>query len=128
MAQKVLVELVDDLDGGAATQTVPFALDGVSYEIDLSAENAQALRDEFARYVDAGQRTGGRRRKLAPGQPATSNGSGPRTSASRMRSRRTRDWAQANGYEVSERGRIPDEVRTAFEAAEATRTRLPAQG
>ncbi len=36
MARKVLVEMVDDIDGGVANQTVPFSLDGVSYEIDLS--------------------------------------------------------------------------------------------
>jgi len=76
MAQKVLVEIVDDLDGDAATQTVPFALDGVSYEIDLSDENAQALRDEFARYIEAGQRTGGRRIRVSAGQSTAASGSG----------------------------------------------------
>ena len=51
MAQKVHVLLVDDLDGGDADETVPFGLDGVSYEIDLSAANAQKLRDALAAYV-----------------------------------------------------------------------------
>ena len=45
MAQKVQVLLVDDLDGGDATETVSFGLDGTSYEIDLSAKNADELRD-----------------------------------------------------------------------------------
>ena len=48
MAQKVQVLLVDDLDGGEATETVAFSLDGNSYEIDLSSENASKLRKEFA--------------------------------------------------------------------------------
>ena len=48
MAQKVQVLLVDDLDGGEASETVTFALDGTSYEIDLSGKNADELRDVFA--------------------------------------------------------------------------------
>ena len=40
MAQKVFVSLVDDIDGSEADETVEFGLDGVNYEIDLSAENA----------------------------------------------------------------------------------------
>ncbi|MEV6873974.1 Lsr2 family protein [Amycolatopsis sp. NPDC051128] len=121
MAQKVFVEIVDDLDGGAATQTVPFALDGVSYEIDLSDENAQALRDVLARYIEAGQRIGGRRIRVAAGQSTagtgTSRGSST-TAASRERNQQVRAWALANGYEVSERGRISNEVYAAFEAGE----------
>ena len=46
MAQKVNIVLVDDLDGTEATETVTFGLDGVSYEIDLSAANATRLRDD----------------------------------------------------------------------------------
>ena len=48
MAKKVTVTLVDDFDGeGPADETVEFSIDGVSYEIDLSARNAQKLRDEL---------------------------------------------------------------------------------
>ena len=54
MAQKVQVMLVDDIDGGAADETVTFALDGTSYEIDLTSENAAKLRDALAAYVGAG--------------------------------------------------------------------------
>ncbi|MGW4521089.1 histone-like nucleoid-structuring protein Lsr2 [Amycolatopsis sp. NPDC004378] len=117
MAQKVHVEILDDLDGSEATQTVPFALDGVSYEIDLSDENAQALRDEFARYIDAGQRTGGRRIKVAAGQStATRSAAGNRQGTDREYNQQVRAWAVANGYGISERGRIPNEVTEAFEA------------
>jgi len=71
MAQKILVEMLDDIDGTPATQTVPFALDGVAYEIDLSDDNAAALRTELERYVEASRRVGGRRVKLAVGQSAS---------------------------------------------------------
>jgi Lsr2 len=121
MAQKVLVEIIDDLDGGSATQTVPFGLDGVSYEIDLSDENAQALRDLLARYIEAGQRTGGRRIRVAAGQSTAASGSVRSTSpstANREHNQQVRAWAIANGYEVSERGRISNEVYAAFEAGE----------
>ncbi|MBB1152500.1 histone-like nucleoid-structuring protein Lsr2 [Amycolatopsis dendrobii] len=121
MAQKVLVEIVDDLDGGVATQTVPFALDGLSYEIDLSDENAQTLREQLARYIDAGRRVGGRRIRTAVGQSTTSGGShnGPATASNRERNQRVRARAQANGYKISDRGRISNEVYAAFEAGES---------
>jgi hypothetical protein len=115
MAQKVLVEMVDDIDGGAASQTVPFSLEGVSYEIDLSDANAAALRDELARYVAAGRRTGGRKVRLAAGESVHVKKPGT-AAADRERSRQIREWANANGYVVSERGRLSAEVIEAFEA------------
>jgi len=104
MAQKVLVEMVDDLDGSAAGQTVPFGLDGAQYEIDLSDHNATALREELARFIAAGRRTGGR--KTAGPSP---------TADERERSRAIRAWAVENGWAVAERGRIPAEVVTAYD-------------
>jgi hypothetical protein len=117
MAQKVLVEMVDDIDGGAANQTVPFSLDGVTYEIDLSNDNAAALRDELARYLAAGRRIGGRKVRLAAGQSARPAQSGT-AATDRERSRQIRAWANDNGYTVSERGRLSSEIVNAFEANE----------
>lgn len=115
MAQKVLVEMVDDIDGGVANQTVPFSLDGVSYEIDLSDANAAALRDELGRYVAAGRRVGGRKVRLAAGE--STRAKQPGTAAEdRERSRQIREWANNNGYAVSERGRLSAEVIEAFDA------------
>ena len=66
MAKKVTVTLVDDFDGeGAADETVEFGLDGVTYEIDLSAKNATKLRNDLKQWVEAGRRVGGRRRGRA---------------------------------------------------------------
>lgn len=113
MAQKVQVVLVDDLDGGTAEETVSFALDGVSYEIDLSAENATALRDSFAQWVGHGRRVGGRSRTGGGAGRRSSGGSGR---ASGGQSQEIREWARANGYTVNERGRIPAEVKAAFDA------------
>ncbi|WP_037320144.1 histone-like nucleoid-structuring protein Lsr2 [Amycolatopsis orientalis] len=118
MAQKVVVQIVDDLDGGTATQTVPFALDGVSYEIDLSDENAEALREELAQYVGAGKRVGGRRVKVAAGQATAAVADGTKKPTDRERNQRVRAWASENGYSIAERGRIPNEIYEAFDAAE----------
>jgi hypothetical protein len=106
MAQKVHITLEDDLDGGDATETVTFGLDGRSYEIDLNNKNAKALRDALAKYVAAARRSGGRTNK------ATRTRTQVGTSA-----REIRDWARSNGYQVPDRGRIPSDVREAFEAA-----------
>ena len=59
MAQKVQVQLIDDLDGSDADGTVRFGLDGTEYQIDLSAGHARELRGALARYVGAARRAGG---------------------------------------------------------------------
>ncbi len=106
MAQKVNIILVDDIDGTDATETVSFGLDGTTYEIDLNEKNASALRDALAGYVGHARKVTSSRGRKAKSTPA----SGP--SAAELR-----DWARSNGYEVSDRGRVPAEVRDAFEAA-----------
>jgi hypothetical protein len=104
MARRTEVVLVDDIDGSAAENTVAFALDGVSYEIDLSGANAAALRADFAKWIDKARRIGGR--KNLGRRPA-----GEDVAAIRA-------WAQANGHAVNARGRIPARVREAYIAAQ----------
>ncbi|KRE26739.1 nucleoid-associated protein Lsr2 [Mycobacterium sp. Soil538] len=113
MAKKVTVTLVDDFDGeGAADETVEFGLDGVSYEIDLSAKNATKLRNDLKQWVEAGRRVGGRRR----GRAAVGTGRG-RAAIDREQSAAIREWARRNGHNVSTRGRIPADVIDAFHEA-----------
>ncbi|GHE65360.1 MULTISPECIES: histone-like nucleoid-structuring protein Lsr2 [Streptomyces] len=108
MAQKVQVLLVDDLDGGEADETVTFALDGKTYEIDLTTANAEKLRSALADYVKGARRTGGRasggraktRTAAASGNPDTAE---------------IRAWAKAQGMSVNDRGRVPQEIREAYE-------------
>lgn len=109
MAQKVHIVLVDDLDGSEAEETVTFGLDGATYEIDLSSANAAALREVLATYVGHARKVGGRR-STGRRTSSTANGSGPSA-------KEIRDWANSNGYTVSERGRVSAEVRQAYEAA-----------
>src|SRR5215469_6285447 len=115
MAQKVLVQLVDDLDGTSSNDisTVTFGLDGVTYEIDLNEDNANNLREHLAEYIASARRTGGRVKR--GGSPVVAGGSG----RNREQTQAIREWAKKNGHEVSDRGRIPAAVIDAFEAAQA---------
>ena len=117
MAQKVQVILVDDLDGGDAVETVSFALDGVSYEIDLNEENAARMRDELAAWVGHARRTGGRSSsRSGAGRGARRSSSKP-AAASGTDTAVIREWARQNGHAVSERGRIKADVLEAYHAA-----------
>ena len=112
MVQKVQTLLVDDIDGGTANETVTFSLDGVSYEIDLTADHAKQLRDALSIWVASGRkvtsRTAGRAARVL-GAPRRSGGSGDATAI--------RVWARANGRNVSDRGRISADIKAAYEAA-----------
>lgn len=116
MAQKVDVKYVDDLDGSEASGTVSFALDGRSYEIDLSEDNAARLRDVLASFVAAGRR-GGTSARRGRGQRATAEVPAAPVRADREVTAAIRTWARENGHEVSERGRIPKAVVEAYQSA-----------
>ncbi|MCK0113711.1 Lsr2 family protein [Ornithinimicrobium sp. F0845] len=110
MAQRVQVILVDDLSGGEATETVEFALDGVTYEVDLSDANAAKLREEFAQWIGVARRSGGRRQTRRSGR-------GGSAAASRDELARIREWGRDNGYKVSDRGRVSKDLQEAYAAA-----------
>jgi Lsr2 len=108
MAQKVHIVLEDDLDGSPASETVSFGLDGKTYEIDLNDKNAGKLRDALAQFVGSARSVGARRGGGRKSSSATNLGPS---------AREVRDWARSNGYDVPDRGRIPADVRSAFDAA-----------
>jgi hypothetical protein len=103
MAQKVITLLEDDLHGGEAEETVTFALDGTTYEIDLNKKNAADLRKAMAVYVGHARKVGGNR--------------GTRRSRGTSDAKTIREWAHGQGLDVPSRGRIPQEVRKQYEAA-----------
>jgi hypothetical protein len=107
MAQKTLVILEDDLEGGEAAETVSFSLDGVAYEIDLSVKNAAKLRDALAAYVGSARRVGGR----------ASRGKAKGSRTGNTRTSDIREWARSTGLDVSERGRIPASIAEQYEKA-----------
>jgi hypothetical protein len=100
---------IDDLDGSAAEGTVRFGLGGTEYEIDLSTEHAQALRDALARYISAARRAGSSARRPAR--------SGRKAPASGLNTIEVREWAKAQGIDVKDRGRVPAELVAKFKAA-----------
>jgi hypothetical protein len=108
VAQKLQTLFIDDLDGSPADGTVRFALDGTSYEIDLSAEHTQALRGALSRYIDAARREPGTRH---PARSRRKPGAGASASTE------VRDWARSQGIDVKDRGRIPAELVVKFKAA-----------
>lgn len=118
MAHKVSIDLIDDLDGSDAEESIEFALDGITYTIDLSEDNAIELRDALAHYVSHSTRTGGRKK---PATPRKTNNhviqQDPATANNRERSQAIRAWAREQGYEISERGRIPRDVLDAYDTS-----------
>jgi len=112
--------LIDDFDGtpisGNAT-TTHFSLNDTMYQIDLSAENVAKLKDALAPFIKAG-------RKVAAGPEIMARDIARAKSAARRTPRTTpsndvsaiREWAKGNGFEVSERGRIPGAVLAAYES------------
>ncbi|MGW4336667.1 histone-like nucleoid-structuring protein Lsr2 [Rhodococcus koreensis] len=114
MARKVVVELVDDIDGtdfGEDGESISYGLDGVEYVIDLKDEHAKEFREVLDYYIAHSIRVGGRKhRSDRPANPTTAR-------RPRGETQKIRTWAIEQGYELSSRGRIPAEIEHAFHAA-----------
>jgi hypothetical protein len=111
VVQKVTVQLVDDLDGSVAQETVEFGLDGVSYQIDLSSVNAEKIRGMLTDFVANARRSGLRKRAAATAPKGRS------AAVDREQNQAIREWARKRGLKVSERGRISAEVLEAYHQA-----------
>lgn len=105
MAQKVQVQLIDDLDGSEAIETVNFGFDGTGYEIDLSGNNAHELRASLAEYVEHARRAGSVRAVAR------------RATRSRVDTTVVRQWLLDHGYTIKDRGRIPAELQEAYDTS-----------
>lgn len=110
MAQRVQVQLIDDLNGQEAQETIRFALDGIRYEIDLTTSNATQLRSALSEYVDNG-------RKAGISRQGQSTPVGKTASRKRERTQQIRDWAKKNGHNPGVRGRIPYTILDAYSKA-----------
>ncbi|AWK70278.1 hypothetical protein CBI38_00475 [Rhodococcus oxybenzonivorans] len=111
MAKKVVVELVDDIDGSLIEvgkgEHITFSVNGVDYEIDLKTKNAREFLRTMDFYIEHATRVDERK-----GRSTSSAKPRGRAQASTVR-----EWAAENGYDISSRGRIPAEVQEAFDAA-----------
>lgn len=106
MAQRVNIVLTDDMDGSDAAETVTFAVDGSTYEIDLSSENAARLRGALQPFAAAARKIGGR-----------SKAAGRKRAGASGNANEIRAWAKDQGMAVSDRGRVSADIRAAYDAA-----------
>ncbi|OZC55439.1 hypothetical protein CH267_12680 [Rhodococcus sp. 06-621-2] len=122
MATHIITSLVDDLDGTAIDEgtgeSIEFAVNGVEYVIDLKSKNATEFHRKLDYYIEHATRVGGRRRKpSAAGATSTAKTASSATKRDPAQTRAIRQWASDEGYEISERGRIPADIEEAYNAA-----------
>ena len=110
MARQVITTLIDDLDGGTAEETVRFSFEGAAYEIDLSGKNALKFRKAVEPYITAGTKVGRGGLVRVPASPRGSSAAGREENAA------IRAWAKAQGMDISDRGRIPQDVVDKYRA------------
>ncbi|WP_299039677.1 Lsr2 family protein [uncultured Pseudokineococcus sp.] len=112
MAQKTQVTLVDDLDGSEATQTVTFAFQGTSYEIDLNDQHFSSIEESFAEWIESARKTTASRGAASSRANATRSGGTKRADLDDVRA-----WARDNGHTVADRGRVKQSILDAYDAA-----------
>lgn len=106
--RKIQVILLDDIDGSDAERTVQFALDGATYEIDLSQENIGKLEQALEPFIEKATRVATARGGRSRGR--STSGGGGRSKAAEVRA-----WAKEQGIEVPDRGRVPNHIIEQYE-------------
>lgn len=104
MARRTII--VDDIDGSEDAREVTFSLDGETWRIDLSEENRQRLREALGEFIESAVKVSGGRASRSASAPSSA-----------VDLADVRAWARANGYEVNDRGRIPNRIMRAYEEA-----------
>lgn len=110
MTRKVEVQLLDDIDGTPADETVTFGLDGRLYQIDLSSKRARKLRGDLDRFISAARRVG------RTATSSSSRGAAARAASDRAQNQAIREWARRKKIRLADRGRIPRSVIEQYEA------------
>lgn len=100
MAQRRHVIVTDDIDGTEGARSYRFAWQDAQYEIDLTDAHRDELIAALQPFITAGRRVRGK----SPARAARSDGAAIRA------------WAREHGYTLSDRGKIPDEIRAAYES------------
>jgi hypothetical protein len=112
MAKRTIAKYFSDLSGveiESNSPTVYFAIDGTSYEVDLTDEEQTRLREAVAPYAAVGRRAaGGRRSSTSSASSRSTDGPSPKD---------VRAWAVEQGLDVPSRGRIPAEISDAYASA-----------
>lgn len=111
MSTRTIVELIDDVDGTPAVETVKYSLDGTHYEIDLSEKNAQALRSVQDVWINYSRKVP----TPTPSAPRASRRNGKDYDPAKVR-----EWARSQGIQVSDRGRLDRGIIAAYKAGHAS--------
>lgn len=115
MAQKVITEFIDDIDGSVAERTFTFAVDGTNYEIDLSSDNIKEFNEAIAGFVESA-----RKAPRSAGRKARSVGVKPGSNREHLAA--VRAWLRQQGEKVNDRGRIAADLMAKFDAAHSAGT------
>ncbi|MEO6124694.1 MAG: Lsr2 family protein [Ilumatobacteraceae bacterium] len=114
MATRTIHIVTDDIDDSESdVQTVRFAYEGSSYEIDLGPANRERFEQAIALFVGHARRQGGNPIPRSPGRAPAASQANDTTYARR--------WHVAEGLPVSDRGRLKPEQMNAWAAAGAPR-------
>jgi hypothetical protein len=111
MARHVVERTICDMHADEdveATTGRDVTVNGTQTHLDLCDQDAQKFDTEMNAWVNAGQRM--RSPRAATGRPS-------RSKDDRDKPQTIRDWARKNGFEVSDRGRVPGPVIEAYRAA-----------
>jgi|SRR5947209_16276668 len=111
MAQKIITEFIDDIDGSEAERTFNFAVDGTTYEIDLSTTNIKEFHEAIAGFVESARKV----KTTGSGRQTRATSSGVKAGKAQLRA--IREWGRNNGFSVNDRGRISAQLQQAFDAA-----------
>ena len=114
MVQRVITEFIDDIDGSPAERTFTFAVDGINYEIDLSADNIAEFASAIGGFIESARRVKGSKNSDTRRARSTRAEGGRR---SREQTQAVREWARQHGHNISNRGRIPASIQQAFDQA-----------
>ncbi|MFF4818071.1 Lsr2 family protein [Kitasatospora sp. NPDC001309] len=113
-----LIKIIDDVTGEELDEsqldTVTFAIDGIAWQLDTNEEEGQKIREFLARYVSVATRVG-----APPAAPDRPGRAAPSPSRQRRTSgehplQKVRTWAQENGYEVGDVGRVPLTIKESY--------------
>ena len=114
MAQKIIREFIDDIDGSEAERTFTFAVDGTNYEIDLSSQNIKEFNEAIAGFVESARKVKASSYGRRAGKAGVGTSGGGR---SREQTQAVRDWARQQGHTINDRGRVPAAIQQAFDQA-----------
>jgi hypothetical protein len=121
VAKQIVV--IDDLTGESDAETRSLSIDGVDYEIDLTDESMQRLKNSIREFLEvarvASPRSSSRSAGLAAPRSIKRGTPVRKAQVLPSPSSTIRAWASANNVDCPTRGRIPASVIEAYERSMA---------